>query len=56
MDFNSFYGLGVITLTVPAQNDVSYYGEEVFFRDGDQTLAAKGARQVADIAKRFSDR
>lgn len=56
IDFNSFYGLGVIIMTVPTQNDISYYGDEVYFRDGDQTIIAKGARQIADIAKRFSDR
>jgi len=56
IDFNSFYGLGVIILTVPPQNDVSYYGEDVYFRDGDQTVSANGARQIADIARRFSGR
>ncbi len=54
MDFNSFFGLGVIVITVPPQTSPSYVGEEMFWRNGDATEAATTAKQVASIASRFS--
>ena len=53
IDFNDFFGLGVITITVPAQSEISYIGEDVYFRSADDTLKAKTAKQIAAIAKRF---
>lgn len=54
MDFNSFYGLGIIVITIPSQTDLSYVGEELYWRDGDATALAKSAKQVASIASRFA--
>lgn len=53
IDYNDFYGLGVITITVPSQTEVSYVGEDVYFRSSDDTLKAEAAKQIAAIAKRF---
>lgn len=53
MDYNEFYGLGVITITIPPQCEMSYVGEETFLRSGDDTLKAETAQQIASIAKRF---
>jgi uncharacterized protein DUF262 len=53
MDFNSFYGLGVIVITIPAQTTVSYVGEELYWRDGDATELAATAKQIAGVAGRF---
>jgi hypothetical protein len=53
MDFNSFYGLGVIAITVPSQSQLSYVGDDLYWRDGDATELAKGAKQIAGIAGRF---
>jgi hypothetical protein len=53
IDFNSYFGLGVIILTIKPQNDLSYFDGEVYWRDGDETKKATDARQVATIAKRF---
>ena len=53
MDFNSFYGLGVIAITISAQSGLSYVGEELYWRNGDATLQAEGAKQIASIAGRF---
>lgn len=54
IDFNSFYGLGVIVITIPSQTELSYVGEELFWRNGDATEAAKTAKQIASIASRFA--
>ncbi len=53
MDFNSFYGLGVIIITVPKQTQVSYVGEELYWRNGDSTELAASPKQIAAIAGRF---
>ncbi len=53
MDYNEFYGLGVITITIPPQCEMSYVDEETFLRSGDDTLKAETAQQIASIAKRF---
>jgi hypothetical protein len=53
MDFNSFYGLGLIIITVPTQAAVSYVGEELYWRNGDSTELATAAKQIATIAGRF---
>ncbi|MGN4051962.1 GmrSD restriction endonuclease domain-containing protein [Pseudomonas sp. SM4] len=53
MDYNSYFGLGVIVITIKPQQDISYFGGEVYWRDGDETKKAEDAKQVATIAKRF---
>lgn len=53
IDYNSFYGLGIIIITIPVQKEACYVGEEMFWRKGDSTELAKGAKQIAEIAKRF---
>lgn len=54
MDYNDYFGLGVIVVSVPPQSDLSFYGDEVFWRDGDETVVASGAKKVADLQKRFA--
>jgi predicted HTH transcriptional regulator len=53
MDFNEFYGLGVIAITIPPQQSLSYVGDDIYWRDGDATELAKTNRQVANLASRF---
>lgn len=53
IDFNSFFGLGVIVITVPPQHELSFVGDEVYWRNGDSTELAKDAKTVATLAKRF---
>ncbi len=53
IDYNSFFGLGLIVITVPPQKGVSYLGEDIYWRSGDSTEKAVGAKQIAAIASRF---
>jgi uncharacterized protein DUF262/schlafen family protein len=53
MDFNSFYGLGIIVISVPPQQTLSYVGDNLYWRNGDSTELASGAKQIAGIARRF---
>ncbi len=53
LDFNDFYGLGIIVITIPPQKELSYLDDEVYWREADSTSHATTAKQVAAIAKRF---
>ncbi len=53
LDYNDFYGLGVIVITIPPQPALSYLGDDLYWRNGDSTEVATGARQIAGIAARF---
>lgn len=53
IDYNSFYGLGIIVITVPQQTELSYVGDDVYWRKGDSTELATGAKDIAALAKRF---
>jgi Protein of unknown function DUF262 len=53
IDYNSFYGLGVIVITVPQQTEVSYVGENLYWRKGDSTELAIAAKDIQALVKRF---
>lgn len=56
MDFNDFYGLGIIVITIPPQKQLSYYDkveEEIYWRNSDSTELAKTTKQIAMLAQRF---
>ena len=53
IDYNSFYGLGIIVISVPAQSELSFYNDDVYWREGDQTKKASSQKEVAMLAKRF---
>ena len=53
VDFNSYFGLGVIVLTVPEQKELCYYGGQVYWRNGDSTELAESPERIVNIAKRF---
>tara|TARA_B100000378_G_scaffold249632_2_gene223130 strand:- start:611 stop:2362 length:1752 start_codon:yes stop_codon:yes gene_type:complete len=52
VDFNNYFGLGVITLAIPPQYSPSSVGGDYYMRSGDQTVLAEGADIVA-ITRRF---
>jgi hypothetical protein len=53
IDYNEFYGIGMIVITIPPQDDVSFVGESAYFREADSTVLAKDAKRIAAITKRF---
>jgi Protein of unknown function DUF262/Putative DNA-binding domain len=53
MDYNSFYGLGVIVITIPSQRELAYVGDNVYWREGSSTECATKAPQIARLARRF---
>lgn len=53
LDFNSYFGLGVIVIGVPPQKEPSFLGEGMYWRDGDNTRVADTAKLISDIGRRF---
>ncbi|MFI6959918.1 DUF262 domain-containing protein [Nocardia sp. NPDC050408] len=54
VDCNDYYGLGLIVISVPKQSELSYVGDDVYYREGNSTVKAEGARKIASISQRFS--
>lgn len=54
MDFHSYFGLGIIVLSIPPQNEVSMVGDTIYWREGDSTKEANSAKEIVAISKRFS--
>ena len=55
IDYSNFYGLGIIVITVPAQQEVSFLGDEIYCREGDSTIKVESAKQIASLTQRFSN-
>lgn len=53
IDYNSYYGLGVIVISTPPQKEPAFFENEMYWRDCDNTLKADTAKKVADISRRF---
>jgi hypothetical protein len=53
IDYNSFYGLGVVVISVPPQKEPSYVGDSMYWRNGDSTELASNSKIIAEIARRF---
>lgn len=52
IDYNDFYGYGVIVITIPLLASYSSYDGDIYYRAGDNTVKAT-VIEAADIATRF---
>jgi hypothetical protein len=53
IDFNAFYGLGVLLITIPPQKELSYFNDEIYWREADSTKKAETPKLIATLAQRF---
>jgi predicted HTH transcriptional regulator len=53
IDYHAFYGLGVIVITIQPQKELSYVGDDAYWRVGDETKRADTAKEIAALAQRF---
>jgi len=53
IDFHEYYGLGIVVIEIPNQKELSFVGDDVYWRSGDQTMKATDAKTIAVIARRF---
>ncbi len=54
IDCNTFYGLGIIVITIPSQKELSYVGEKIYWRHGDTTEEAKEPKTIVNLTQRFN--
>lgn len=54
LGFHDYFGYGVIVISVPPQQGLSYVGDDVYYRRGDETFIAGTAKEVAGLAGRFA--
>lgn len=52
LDYNEFYGKGLLIITIPEQNDISDIDDVFYWRDADNTKEAKG-KEISMLTKRF---
>lgn len=55
IDFNEYYGYGLIVISIPNQRNVSYFNEDAYYRQGSSTMKAEKAPVITSIAQRFSN-
>ena len=53
VDFNDFYGMGILVITIPPQKELSYFADHPYLREGDSTKRAQTPKEVALLAQRF---
>jgi hypothetical protein len=53
MDYNDYFGLGVIAISVPPQRELSFVDGKVFKREGDDTVEVVEMKAATDMARRF---
>lgn len=54
IDIIDYCTLSVIRIKVPPQNEISYYNEEIYVRQYNNTVKITSPKAVMEIAKRFS--
>jgi hypothetical protein len=53
VDYHDYYGLGVIIITIPPQNDLSYVDGRLFVRESDETVEVSDPQKIAAVSRRF---
>jgi hypothetical protein len=53
IDYNDYFGLGIILVPVPAQKNPSSVGDKFYWRSGDETVEAAGL-EIVTITQRFA--
>lgn len=53
IDYHSYYGLGIIVITIQPQKELSYVDNQVYWRVGNETQRADAVKDIATLARRF---
>ena len=53
IDYNNYYGLGVLIINVPGQKDPSYLNDKMYVRVVDETKEIKDPQKIAAVCRRF---
>lgn len=53
IDFNSYFDLGVLVISVPPQKELTYLGDELYRRDGSNNTLVINPKDVVALNSRF---
>ncbi|MFN3228813.1 MAG: DUF262 domain-containing protein [Asticcacaulis sp.] len=53
IDFNDYYGFGVLVISIPPQKEITYLGDEVYRRDHSNNFHVLLAKDVVELSSRF---
>lgn len=53
VDFNSYYDLGVVVLSIPPQRELTYLGDDLYRRDGANNVPVQHPKEVVALSMRF---
>lgn len=53
IDYNSYFDLGVLVISIPPQKDLTYLGEELYRRDGSNNIPVYTPKDVLALNSRF---
>lgn len=53
IDFNSYFDLGVLVISIPPQKELTYLGDELYRRDGSNNALVSAAKDVVALNSRF---
>ena len=54
ISYHDYFGLGLLIIGVPGQKTVSYVGNDLYMRSGDDTVLASDGKTIAAVLQRFS--
>ncbi len=54
LDYNDYYGLGLIVIRIPEQASVSFVGDKLYRRDADETIEVVSPPRIAEVISRFN--
>ena len=54
IDYNNYYGLGVLNIRIPPQRAMSLLNDRVYWRLGDETIEATAPNKIGELALRFA--
>lgn len=53
IDFNSYFDLGVLVISIPPQKELTYLGDELYRRDGSNNILVSTPKDVVALNSRF---
>lgn len=53
IDFNSYFDLGVLVISIPPQKELTYLGDELYRRDGSNNVLVSSPKDVVALNSRF---
>lgn len=53
LDFNDYFGFGVVVISIPAMHEITYLGDDVYRRDGSSNALVSQPKEIVALSSRF---